>query len=103
VKLVKDPFGNEIFIQQTILDFNKHIIQSEEILDDISKVIEKPIMLFRMTEGNINLYYLRAIGWNKTMLLGVQKNNTHFEVVDYEIDPDIERINELHVKGQRLL
>jgi hypothetical protein len=85
------------------LDFNKHLIKSEEIFDDISKVIEKPIMLFKMDHENIQLYYLRAVGWNKTMLLGVRKIDAQFEVVNYEMDPSIERINELHVKGQRLI
>jgi len=103
VKIVNDPLGNRIIIQQTVLNFNEHIIQPEEILDDISKVIERPIMLFKMSEENVQLYYLRAIGWNKTMLLHVQKNNAHFEVRSYEIDPTIERINELHRKGQQLI
>lgn len=103
MKLVIDPFGNEILIQQKIVDFKEQIKESEEIFDDISKVIERPIMIFRMNEDGTQLYYLRAIGWNKTMLLGVQKNNNHFEVINYEIDPPIERITELHQMGQRLI
>jgi hypothetical protein len=90
-------------IQQTVVDFKEQIIKSEEIYDDISKVIERPIMIFKMDEVSTQLYYLRAIGWNKTMLLTVQKNNDHFEVINYEIDPSIERITELHQKGQRLI
>lgn len=85
------------------LDLDEYLIQSEEIFDDVSKVIEKPIMLFKMDSENIQLYYLRAVGWNKTMLLSVRKIDAQFEVVNYEMDPPIERINELHVKGQRLI
>lgn len=102
-KIVNDPLSNEIVIPQSVLDFNTHIIQSEDVLDDISKVIEKPIMLFRMKEGKTKLYYLRAVGWNKTMLIGVQEINNQLEVIDYEIDPCIEKITELHLNFERLI
>jgi len=101
-RIIKDPFGNEIVIPQTVLDFNKHIIQSEDVLDDINKVIERPIMIFK-TKGLMQLYYLRAIGWNRTMLIGVQKAGDHFEVIDCQVDPTIERITELHSKYERLI
>lgn len=90
-------------IPQAMLDFNDRIVHGQEAMDKIDTVIEKPIMLFRMNEGSVCLYYLRAIGWNKTMLLSVQKNNGGFEVVCCELDPPIERINELHLKGERLI
>jgi hypothetical protein len=102
-KTVSDPLSNEIVIPQSLIDFDKQIIQSEDILDDISKVIEKPIMLFRIKEGRLKLYYLRAIGWNKTMLIGVEEINDQFEVIDYEIDPCIEKITELHLNFERLI
>lgn len=102
-KIVSDPLLNEIVIPQSVLDFSRHIIQSEDILDDISKVIEKPIMLFRIREKKIKLYYLRAIGWNKTMLIEVQKKGQHFQVIHYEIDPSIEKLTELHINYERLI
>ena len=103
MKLISDPLGNEILVRETVLDLDEHLIESEEIFDDISKVIEKPIMLFKLNDEDIQLYYLRAVGWNKTLLLGVKKINAHYEAVNYEMDPPIERINELHMKGQRLI
>jgi hypothetical protein len=103
VKLVIDPFGNEILIGQTIVDYKEGILMSDEIYDDVSRVIERPIMIFKMNNDETQLYYVRAIGWNKTMLLAVERKNGHFEVVNYEIDPPIERIAELHQKGERLL
>ena len=102
-KTVSDPLSNEIVIPQSVLDFDKQIVQSEDIMDDMSKVIEKPIMLFSMKEGETKLYYLRAIGWNKTMLIGVEEINHQLEVTDYEIDPCIEKITELHLKFERLI
>ena len=102
-KTICDPLGNKVLIPQTVLDFDKQIIKSEDVMDDMSKVIERPIMIFRREEGPVQLYYLRAIGWNKTMLIRVQKNDDRFEIVDYEIDPPIERITELHSKYKRLI
>jgi hypothetical protein len=90
-------------IPQTMLDFDKHIIQWEDVMDDVSRVIERPIMVFRSDIEQNQLYYLRAIGWNKTMLIGVQKSRNYFEVIDYEVDPPIERITELHSKFERLI
>jgi hypothetical protein len=102
-QIISDPLGNRIIIPQTVLDFNRAIIQSEEVMDDISKVIEKPIMIFRSNESPIQVFYLRAIGWNRTMVIRVQKNSNGFEVIDYEMDPSIERITELHSKFERLI
>jgi hypothetical protein len=102
-KTIRDPLGNEVVIPQTVLDFDKHIIQSEDVMDDMSKVIERPIMIFRRDHEQNQLYYLRAIGWNKTMLIGVQKNCDHFEVMDYEVDPPLERITELHSNFERII
>ena len=102
-KLIRDPLGNEIVINQTVLDLNDQIIQSEDIFDTINKVIERPAMLFKMNEEEICLYYLRAIGWHKTMLIGVQKTTLYFEVVNYQMDPPLERLRELQASGQRLI
>jgi hypothetical protein len=103
-KTIFDPLGNKVLIPQTVLDFDKQIIQSEDVMDDMSKVIERPIMIFRREEeGSVQLYYLRAIGWNKTMLIRVQEKDDWFELIDYEIDPPIERITELHSKFERLI
>lgn len=95
--------NNEIFIPQTVLDFDKQIIQLEDVMDDISKVIEKPIMIFGSVGSSTQLFYLRAIGWNKTMLIEVQKNVDRFNVTGYEMDPPIERITELHSRFERLI
>jgi hypothetical protein len=102
-KTITDPLGNEVIIPQTVLDVDKHIIQSEDVMDDVSRVIERPIMIFGRNAVQSQLFYLRAIGWNRTMLIGVQKNHDHFEVTGYEIDPPIERITELHSKFERLI
>lgn len=78
-------------------------MQSEELLDDISAVIEKPMMIFKMKRDAAQFYYLRAVGWNKTMLLSVYKNKDHFEVINYEMDPPLQRFSELYDDAERLV
>ena len=102
-KTITDSLGNEVVIPQNVLDLDKDIIQSEDVMDDVSRVIERPIMIFGRNAEQCQLFYLRAIGWNRTMLIGVQKENNHFEVTGYEMDPSIERITELHSKFERLI
>jgi hypothetical protein len=101
-KTITDPFGNEIIIHQIVLNFVHKLVQSGAILDDIDKVIEKPALLLKMNGGK-QLYYLRAVGWHKTMLVEAQKNNSHFEVIDYKMDPLPEYLKELYDNGERLI
>ncbi len=45
-KTITDQLGNEVVIPQNVLDLDKDIIQSEDVMDDVSRVIERPIMIF---------------------------------------------------------
>jgi hypothetical protein len=60
-------------------------------------------MFFKMNEGVTQLYYLRAIGWDKTVLIGTQEIQKQFEVINYHLDPPLERLNELETRGRRLI
>lgn len=100
--IITDLLGNQIAVPQAILNFNEHF-QAGEVFDDITKVIEKPAMLFQVNEPSVKLYYLRAIGWNKTILIEAQENNHHFEVINYQLDPPLQLLAELTRKGQRLI
>jgi hypothetical protein len=102
-KIIRDPLGNEIVVNEKVLEINHHIMQIEDSIDDFRKVIERPAMLFKMAEGIIHLYYFRAVGWHKTILIGVQKIDQHFEVIHYQFDPTLNQLAELQSKGQRLL
>jgi hypothetical protein len=101
--IVTDPLGNEIAIANEVLQVNEKIWKEEGVIDDVTKVIQKPLMLFRMNEGNVDFFYFRAIGWNKTMLIGVQKREEHLEAVNYEIDPPVATIGILHKNGERMI
>jgi hypothetical protein len=103
VKIVKDPFGNKVCIDFSFMELQEQLIQSDDVFDDMTAVIEKPMMIFKMKEGAAELYYLRAIGWNKTMLVGVQKTDDHLEVINCQVDPTIERLTELHTRAERLI
>jgi hypothetical protein len=103
MKVVEDPLGNKVMIPKAILESNGHLVQSGEELDDMSLVIEKPMMLYRMKERDTDLYYLRAIGWHKIMMIGVQRCNDHFEIISFEIDPPAKKISDLHKNAVQLL
>lgn len=100
--MIKDPFGNEVIIQDEIFRAVQEK-SSDEILDDITTVIEKPAMMFKMNAGRAQLYYMRAVGWNKMMLIIAQKKQDHFEVTNCEIDPSAKRLSDLYHWADQLL
>lgn len=101
--MVKDPYGNEIFIQQEMAEFTRHINSRDEILDDITTVIERPAMMFKSNGAIIQLYYMRAIGWNKTLLVCAKKRHDHFEVTNCEVDPSARKLSELYHWADQLI
>jgi hypothetical protein len=103
VKMVNDPFGNQIGIQQEMLQLTDQMESDDMILDDITTVIEKPAMMFKINGNRIELYYLRAISWNKLILVSAQKRNDHFEVTNCEVDPSAKRLAELYYWADQLM
>jgi hypothetical protein len=103
MKSVKDPFGMEVFIGQSVSRFNERTGYSGEELDDITAVIERPAMIFKIKESESEFYYLRLIGWNRIMLIEVRRIDDHLEAINYEINPSIQRFAELRNKGEQLL
>lgn len=103
MKSVKDPFGTEVFIGPSVSRFNERTGYSGEELDDISAVIEKPAMIFKVKESESEFYYLRLIGWNRIMLIEVRRIKDHLEAIDYEINPSIQRFAELRNNAEQLL
>lgn len=101
--MVKDPYGNQIFIQQEMADFTRLTNSRDELLDDITRVIEKPAMMFRMNGATTQLYYMRAIGWNKIILVCAQKLQDYFEVTNCELDPPAKKLAELYHWADQLI
>lgn len=101
--MVKDPYGNEIIIQPDMVEFTRHIKAGGEMVDDITAVIERPAMMFQMNGTVLQLYYMRAIGWNKTMLVCAQKKQNHFEVTNCELDPSSKKLSELYHWADQLI
>jgi hypothetical protein len=102
MEIVRDPFGNEVVLQESVLDFSDRLRQSDDVFDGVGKVIEKPLMVFRSSDGGA-FFYFRAVGWNTTLLLDVQKADDHFEVARYEMNPPVQRLSDLHQRTERLL
>jgi hypothetical protein len=103
LKMVKDPYGNEIVIHPEMTDFTKQIKSRDEILDDIATVIEKPAMMFKINGAPIQLYYMRAISWNKIVLVCAQKKHDQFEVTNCEVDPSAKKLSELYHWADQLI
>lgn len=103
LKMVKDPYGNKIVIQQEMLEFTQHIKSLDENLDDLTTVIEKPAMMFKVNGAIIQLYYMRAVGWNKILLVCAQKKHDHFEVINCEVDPSAKKLSELYHWADQLI
>lgn len=102
VKVIQDPFGRNVNIGDCLLQESERLRQSEDVEDDVCTVIKKPVMMFRL-KGIDEFFYLRAIGWNRMLLVHVQKVDQHFEAVSSELDPSVDRLLELHQKCERLL
>jgi len=101
--MIKDPFGNVVAVQQDMLRLADQMKLGDEIFDDLAKVVEKPAMMFRVHGSKTQLCYMRAIGWNRIILVSAQKKNDHFEVTGYEIDPPAKKLAELYRWADQLL
>lgn len=101
--MVKDPFGNEIMLQNKILELTDQMKTRNEIFDNLATVIEKPAMMFKKDGSKTQLYYMRAVGWNKMILLSVQKKLDHFEVTNCEFDPSAKRMSQLYNWADQLI
>lgn len=103
IVIVKDPFGNLVEIEQELWQATDHMKTEDDIFDGISKVIEKPAMMFKLPGENPRLCYMRAIGWNKVLLVTAEKTGEHFWVVSLEIDPSAKTLSELYNWADQLL
>ena len=102
-KIVTDPLGQQVIISQAFLEATDKMVQAGEVMDDVQKMIERPAMLFRMTGDCNRLFYLRAIGWNTTILAEVQKTERGYQLVNYQLNPDMEYMRRLHAGCERLM
>jgi hypothetical protein len=100
---VYDPGGNEIVLRGDILRIKELDKPTDEIFDDISAVIEKPMMMFKKHTFPEMLYYLRAVGWSTIVLVYAKKNSVGYEVTEIEWNPSTEQIAEIYDNAERLI
>ncbi|HYH16871.1 MAG TPA: hypothetical protein VD794_16680, partial [Flavisolibacter sp.] len=50
-------------------------IDSQEIYDKPSKVIEAPAMMMQVTGVSDENYYFRSVGWENSLLIGTKRIN----------------------------
>jgi len=92
--IVTDPLGNSIHLPK---GFGMHTDENhDENYDDPSTVILKPAMLFKM---NDELFYIRSVGWNKTMLIIVNKKHA----TQWIMNPSNEMLSQILKNSTQLI
>jgi hypothetical protein len=98
-----DPFGRTIFFTENICH-DEEPKEPNEIFDGVAAVIEKPILMFEVNEGDaLQLYYYRSVGWHKTMLVTAEKKKERWVVTDCIRNPDTNRLSALMKTGRQLI
>lgn len=96
-----DPFGKTINLLPEVSFVED---DSQEVYDNAVKVIEKPAFVIELKENNqTEFFYLRSIGWNKTLLIAVRLNNGQWEAYNYTRNPSNEILSKLLQKGKQIL
>jgi hypothetical protein len=103
VRIVTDPLGNTIYLTQGCVDSSKNG-ESESYDDDVSKVIQKPSMLFHLEEDSLKkMFYFRLVGWHKTMLIIVNLQQDKWESTHCILNPPNDLLSQLMQKGTQLI
>ena len=99
---VKDPLGNEIFLVHV---YSQPFLESitEDNLEEFSDAIKKPALLLEVNENDKELYYLRAIDWDRKILLVAQFVNNRWESVRHIENPSSEDLALVMKKGKQLI
>jgi len=100
---ITDPFGRTIYFSEDICQ-DEETKEPNEIYDGVATVIEKPILMFEVREGDaLLLYYYRSVGWHKTMLVMVEKKEDRWVTTNCIRNPDTNRLSALMKTGRQLI
>lgn len=103
VTKVKDPLGNEVHVPENLCNEWGEILKTEEIYDDVCAVIQKPAMLFQVRDGKVENYYFRAIGWNKSLLVGTVSQDGNYTAFECRHNPSATDMQNILLAGKRLI
>jgi hypothetical protein len=98
---VMDPLGKLIYLPPDL--FTKQN-SAKDIFNDVSTVITKPAILIEVMENEqLQFYYFRSIGWNKTFLIIIHQINDRWEVHQCIRNPAGETLAAVLKKGKQIL
>ena len=98
---VIDPLGKSIYLPADL--FTKQN-SAANIFNDVFTVITKPAILVEVTEnGQVQFYFFRSIGWNKTFLIIIRQINDRWQVHQCIRNPAGETLAAVLKKGKQIL
>jgi len=96
-----DPLGKLIYLPP---DLCTNQNSTKNIFNDVSTVITKPAILIEVMENSqLQFYYFRSIGWNKTFLIIICQINNRWEVNTCIRNPAGETLSTVLKKGKQIL
>jgi len=98
---IMDPLGKLIYLPPDLCT-NQNL--TKDIFNDVSTVITKPAILIEVMENSqLQFYYFRSIGWNKTFLIIICQINNRWEVNTCIRNPAGETLSTVLKKGKQIL
>ena len=98
---VMDPLGKLIYLPP---DLCTNQNSTKDIFNEVSTVITKPAILIEVIENaQLQYYYFRSVGWNKTFLIIIREINDQWQVDHCIRNPAGEMLSIALKKGKQIL
>ena len=92
IRILVDPLGNEVHLPANI-----ELLERDEswIDNDLSMTISKPALIIQPTKHSRELYHLRSVGWNISILIKSERKSNFWLVTECIHNPASNLIIEL--------
>lgn len=97
-----DPLGNEVVLPHSICDLHVLGVDSLEIYDKPSRVIEAPAMMMQVSGAFDENYYFRSVGWENSLLIGTKKINGIWTAHIVMTNPSSQQLRDIYKKGNHV-
>lgn len=98
--IAMDPFGKTVYLLPEVLFVKDEAL---EIYDNAVTVIEKPALVVEVLgDSSSEFYYLRSIGWNRTLLITARLKNERWEAYEYLENPSSAFVSSILKRGKQV-
>jgi hypothetical protein len=97
-----DPLGNEVLLPEGLCDFKKLNVDSDEVYDKPSKVIESPAIMLQSENGPDEHFYFRALGWNSNLLIAAKRVNGKWTAHEVTKNPTSQQLGAIYKKSREV-